>query len=627
MSSTPNRSTHTSTNHSEHAEGEMHEEDHVHVVENVISMYQANKIDKKNVWNVALIDVLDTLVRNHNAYIRNFRNIGISLDATMKIYEVRVDSVCNDVHRLRYGVGSNARNVPNAKNDPADINDQNCDDQMEETPQKRRKQRKKRRTVNMNIAREYHMNAPLNMISLPDDLTYRLNEISGDAADANRLFTTILPTKNALLQLFAKDKFFSTRVYDPLEFQDDCMYENMEIVILPIDLRFGEQLPIRQMLSGYRIQDNPIDDDDDEPEDDIAQDYAFDPDFDVNQANPMWVSQEDVVAEQDLNNNFDNALECDDIENADALSVHDISKGEYSYRAIANIRNYWAGPSYWKFALNRQSSHSTQATIRSKRGQRVKKNPEKPSFNDCPDNDSSDNDGFIKVKSKEAKKIRRINYRRWSPEKLMLPEKCDISKDLFEFYQFEPSCNVLQHRHSEPMAESNENSNHEDDDDDFFQMDFGSPLPAGDSDENILNFEAAEDAANISQNWDQAPQPMENIQIAFDKKAKVVNIGRLNRATLQSIDRQLVSTAANESAQNLDATQPLEPGRATFSGIFRDHRMNFRKFVKTKSDLTTGLVLFSVLNAVNKERLHINRRPDDDNDFDIVQLKKIQRLS
>lgn len=72
-----------------------------------IFIRSTQKIDKRNVWTVELIDVLETLVRNHNAYIRNFRNIGISLDATMRIYEMRVDSVCNDFLRLRYSAGSN----------------------------------------------------------------------------------------------------------------------------------------------------------------------------------------------------------------------------------------------------------------------------------------------------------------------------------------------------------------------------------------------------------------------------------------------------------------------------------------------------------------------------------------
>lgn len=43
------------------------------------------------------------------------------------------------------------------------------------------------------------------------------------------------------------------------------MYENDDYIILPGDfVIFDKQLPIRQTLSGYRIQQTPIDDD--EPE-------------------------------------------------------------------------------------------------------------------------------------------------------------------------------------------------------------------------------------------------------------------------------------------------------------------------------------------------------------------------
>lgn len=204
---------------------------------------------------------------------------------------------------------------------------------------------------------------------------------------------------------------------------------------------------------------------------DEPQDYAFDPDFEMNQLDPMWASQsqENMITEQDVNNNCDNAFECDDNEIADALSTKDMSKSEYSYRAISNIRNYWAGPSYWKFSLNRQSSNTNvQASVRNKHGRRLKKNPDKPIFIDCDDS-SSEDDYFIKVKSKAAQKIRNVNYRNWYPEKLMLPEKYEISKNLFDYYQFEPSYNILRPRHSEPLINANENSNHEDNnyDDDF----------------------------------------------------------------------------------------------------------------------------------------------------------------
>ena len=104
--------------------------------------------------------------------------------------------------------------MPNATDDPDCGNEQDCDvSPLKENP-KKHKQRKRR---NMNVVGKQPLNGPSNCTSLPDDLTYRLNDISGDTADANRLFTNILPTKYSLLQLFAKDKFFDSRNYEPIE--------------------------------------------------------------------------------------------------------------------------------------------------------------------------------------------------------------------------------------------------------------------------------------------------------------------------------------------------------------------------------------------------------------------------
>lgn len=69
----------------------------------------------------------------------------------------------------------------------------------------------------MNIAGSRQINAPLSLIALSDDLSYRLNKISGDISDSKRLFTTVLPTKNSLLQLFSREKFINNRVIEPIE--------------------------------------------------------------------------------------------------------------------------------------------------------------------------------------------------------------------------------------------------------------------------------------------------------------------------------------------------------------------------------------------------------------------------
>lgn len=108
-----------------------------------------------------------------------------------------------------------AENVSNSTNESIANNDKNCD----ESPIKNgvKKRPRKKRIQNINIGGPRQINAPFSLIPLSDDLSYRLNQISGDISDSKRLFTTVLPTKNSFLQLISKEKFINTRVYEPIE--------------------------------------------------------------------------------------------------------------------------------------------------------------------------------------------------------------------------------------------------------------------------------------------------------------------------------------------------------------------------------------------------------------------------
>lgn len=99
-----------------------------------------------------------------------------------------------------------------------------------------------------------------------------------------------------------------------------------------------------------------------------------------------------------------------------------------------------------------------------------------------------------------------------------------------------------------------------------------------------------------------------------------MNMPSMIKQTEISIDRQLLSTAANESAQNLDAAEPLQPGKAMFSRVFKDLQDVWKKFLKSKSDLTTALVQFAILHVANNQRLRLKKHSIG-NDFDIFQLK------
>lgn len=190
----------------------------------------------------------------------------------------------------------------------------------------------------------------------------------------------------------------------------------------------------------------------------IPPDYAFDMNDDVafpyrptgstlSQNNPNH-DLPNGAALQDLNNNggisfdgmeFDNVHgnNDDDNNNNNLNNINQIQllKGEYAYQVFSNIRNFWAGPSYWKYSKN--LNKNVQAQIDDNKvgggGRRKRKHAIKPSFCGlCDDGESSMDDVFIKLNSKAAKKLRHCNRSAWNSERNKLPPKFDFARDFFD---------------------------------------------------------------------------------------------------------------------------------------------------------------------------------------------------
>lgn len=94
---------------------------------------------------------------------------------------------------------------------PADV----ANESLESVSEIKRKLYKKQKRSRMrpNIASiPSQLNAPLTLISLPDDLTSKLNFISSDTAASSRLFTSVLTTKQSSLRLSSGERFIETGV-------------------------------------------------------------------------------------------------------------------------------------------------------------------------------------------------------------------------------------------------------------------------------------------------------------------------------------------------------------------------------------------------------------------------------
>lgn len=70
------------------------------VIELILILIFFQKITKENVWTVSIIDNFNKLIQRHHKSIQNFQVAGSSLEASAKVYVLRVDSLHSDTCRM-----------------------------------------------------------------------------------------------------------------------------------------------------------------------------------------------------------------------------------------------------------------------------------------------------------------------------------------------------------------------------------------------------------------------------------------------------------------------------------------------------------------------------------------------
>lgn len=75
------------------------------MIEQSINSNLLQKINKNNAWKLTIIDNMNNLCRSHHKTLKNFQIICPSLEASSRIYELRVDSVYTAVVEMSRGMG------------------------------------------------------------------------------------------------------------------------------------------------------------------------------------------------------------------------------------------------------------------------------------------------------------------------------------------------------------------------------------------------------------------------------------------------------------------------------------------------------------------------------------------
>ncbi|XP_037710702.1 condensin complex subunit 2 [Drosophila subpulchrella] len=521
-------------------------------IRNCLEIYNGNKLSKDNAWNLTLIDSLANLMEHHHKRMSNFKMAGSSLEASSKVYGLRVDSIYLDA--MRISAGLSARTLTDKQLNAAEDDDGPQADQaagegqdpaeqaQEKAAAKPKRQKKPMSTVTKN---KDTLNSRLDTAPLQDPVFGKLNSTVGSINASNRLMHNILPSLDSELRLRTTYSFWNSEESNE-EVQDHTTL-NADMEQWPAESLMGttfmrkllphaERSNLRPLHTGYIItsapnpkasNDRPAEPMQDEDQHDEGLDNADDMcvneismAFDINaECEPMPdLDGPPLVLEVDHNELDELTVEeqmvlknCRRLRKQtefleDLRPVDGKSKLEYSYRPMEQISQFWAGPSHWKFKRTRPRTTFSQtngpADTQPIRSQRPKKShlaanrrAKAVAYGKVTENFFQQLDTTIRQ--------RRVNFqKKWDPRKLILPTKFNLDPDLFFKYDSAPSIK-LSKRVGEPESDEggdlgidmDADMHHDDDNDqDLFNNEhFTDAVPANVS---VIAAIAAEQAAD-----------------------------------------------------------------------------------------------------------------------------------
>ncbi|XP_013098760.1 condensin complex subunit 2 [Stomoxys calcitrans] len=244
-----------------------------------LEIYNGNKLSKDNAWSVSLIDTLSTLLDRHHKSLNNFKVAGSSLEASSKVYSLRVDSIHTDVLRMSAGLNAQKFNEKQLRDDDDEDdvatggeggNDPNAsaagaDGGAAAEKPAPKKQKKKRNLVSTITKNKDTINARLDTVPLQDPVFGKLNSIVGSINSSNRLMNNILLTTDSELRLRTTFPIWDAQPPPVCDYTEEVpLSTENESELAPCDRLFKisnfDDMELRPSHGGYVISDTPIDD-------------------------------------------------------------------------------------------------------------------------------------------------------------------------------------------------------------------------------------------------------------------------------------------------------------------------------------------------------------------------------
>ncbi|XP_016961703.1 condensin complex subunit 2-like [Drosophila biarmipes] len=631
-----------------------------------LEMYSSNKLSKDNAWNLTLIDSLANLLEDHHKRMSNFRLAGSSLEASSKVYGLRVDSIYMDAMRISAGLSARtltdkqlnaAEDDDGPQPDQAPAEGQDLADQAQkEAAPKPKRQKKPKSTVTKN---RDTLNSRLDTASLQDPVFGKLKSTVGSINDPNRLMHNILTSLDSELRLRTTYRFWNSEecteeVQDHTTLNADMEQWPAESLISTTFMRellpHAESTNLRPLHTGYIISSapnpKPMQDEDQRNEElDIVDEIsmAFDinaecepmPDLDV--AAPL-VLEVDSNELDELTTEEQMVLKnCGQLRKPteflkDLRPVDGNSKLEYCYRPMENISQFWAGPSHWKFKRTTKGPEDNRSRRpKMSSHQTVSRKAKALAY------DKVTEEAFEQQDS--TKRQRRANFLKWDPRKLVLPTQFNLGPDFFYKYDSAPSIK-LSKGVGEPDLEmggelvigtDDELHHGADNDEDLFNNElFTDAVPADVSIVEAMALERSKgmlDMTATSENllleigteFEGAPSHVTKVNIPYAKQAKVIDMKNLKRSCNSLIQKQLL----NDVPEDVVPSHPRKKdeqyakGVASFQKVYEELPNHLTP--KMADSLSPAVAFYSVLHLANDSKMRLIPQ-EDLKDFKIRKI-------
>ncbi|XP_022970958.1 condensin complex subunit 2 [Cucurbita maxima] len=565
--------------------------------QNCIKLASENKINQKNTWELNLIDHLTEIIKvEEEDTDTNFQKASCTLEAGVKIYSLRVDSVHSEAYKVLGGM-----NRAGQENEQETIMQERNLESEQEGVHLKKEQDKKLSPLSTLESSFEALNVKKFDVAFTVDPLYHQTSAQFDEGGAKGLLMNNLGVYGACRVLFDSD-----------EVPGKCMscedrHNNTDM----IDISFAKDC-IEEMVFNMRVKDeisptlrnivNLFDEDNKRPLDycssapkaaeeanmDIDVDDRFDgDDFDnfgtANYDNDDQTSMVDdgpgggdagfpTYNEESVSSTYHNP---DIEERSEKVDEYLISCLGFTLR-----QNAWAGPEHWKYRKTKGSSdgpteNGSETTTKKARAKKQAEND----IDFTKDLEKEVSDLFAPPKNSKALLLPKNRV----PCNTKLPEDCHYQpEDLVKLFLL-PNVKCLRRRgrqHSdEPLQHNDDFETSPSWEDDNV---FGGQYDEGDAHSDVEDSDAL-----VTQ-----PRQVNKIEVQYDKTSKQVDVQALKETLWSHLQE------SQTDAQGDDETVSFKQILATFPDDCRA--------AQTINDISPHLCFICLLHLANEHGLSIN---------------------